>query len=98
MLRGYWGQLSAQDAVEVPFEKQMWGDEFGACTDRFGVPWMVDVGEVERPLTACSSCRVASTRRLVRESSASAGHSRKRGDQDVAEQACPYPTLPKVVP
>jgi PhnB protein len=21
----------------------MWGDEFGMCTDRFGVPWMVNI-------------------------------------------------------
>jgi PhnB protein len=27
----------------MPFEKQMWGDLFGMCTDKFGVPWMVDV-------------------------------------------------------
>ena len=24
-------------------EKQMWGDEFGMCADRFGVTWMVNV-------------------------------------------------------
>jgi PhnB protein len=27
----------------VPLEKQMWGDVFGMCTDRFGVPWMVNI-------------------------------------------------------
>jgi PhnB protein len=27
----------------MPLEKQMWGDEFGMCTDRFGVPWMVNI-------------------------------------------------------
>ena len=27
----------------VPLEKQMWGDEFGMCTDKFGVPWMVNI-------------------------------------------------------
>jgi PhnB protein len=27
----------------MPFEKQMWGDLFGMCIDKFGVPWMVDV-------------------------------------------------------
>jgi PhnB protein len=27
----------------MPLEKQMWGDEFGMCTDKFGVPWMVNV-------------------------------------------------------
>jgi PhnB protein len=29
--------------VLVAFERQMWGDEFGMCADRFGVQWMVDV-------------------------------------------------------
>ena len=44
-LRGYWQALSANGTVTVPLEKQMWGDEFGACTDRFGVSWMVDIGD-----------------------------------------------------
>jgi PhnB protein len=42
-LRGYWEQLSAGGTVSVPLEKQMWGDEFGMCADRFGVPWMVNI-------------------------------------------------------
>ncbi|WP_425245642.1 VOC family protein [Streptomyces sp. NEAU-NA10] len=44
-LRGYWEKLSAGGSVSVPMEKQMWGDVFGMCTDRFGVPWMVDIEE-----------------------------------------------------
>ncbi len=42
-LRGYWEKLSGDGTVSVPFELQPWGDIFGMCTDRFGVPWMVDV-------------------------------------------------------
>lgn len=42
-LRGYWERLSADGAVSVPLEKQVWGDEFGACVDRFGISWMVDI-------------------------------------------------------
>jgi PhnB protein len=42
-LRGYWEKLSEGGTVTMPFEKQMWGDLFGMCTDKFGVPWMVDV-------------------------------------------------------
>jgi PhnB protein len=42
-LRGYWEKLSDGGTVTVPFEKQMWGDEFGACVDKFGIPWMVNV-------------------------------------------------------
>ncbi len=44
-LRGYWEKLSADGTVAVPLEKQMWGDVFGMCTDRFGVPWMVNISE-----------------------------------------------------
>ena len=42
-LRGYWERLSDGGQVTMPLEKQMWGDEFGMCTDKFGVPWMVNV-------------------------------------------------------
>ncbi|WP_395358827.1 VOC family protein [Streptomyces sp. YH02] len=44
-LRGYWEKLSQGSAVSVPLEKQMWGDVFGMCTDRFGVTWMVNITE-----------------------------------------------------
>ena len=43
-LRGYWEKLSASGSVTMPLEKQMWGDEFGMCTDRFGINWMVNIG------------------------------------------------------
>ncbi|GIG00507.1 VOC family protein [Catellatospora citrea] len=42
-LRGYWEKLSEGGTVGVPLEKQMWGDEFGALKDRFGVNWMVNI-------------------------------------------------------
>ncbi|HEU5143770.1 MAG TPA: VOC family protein [Dermatophilaceae bacterium] len=42
-LRGYWEKLSDGGNVSVPLEKQMWGDEFGQCTDRFGIGWMVNI-------------------------------------------------------
>jgi PhnB protein len=42
-LRGYWEKLSDGGTVSMPLEKQMWGDEFGMCSDRYGVPWMVDI-------------------------------------------------------
>ncbi|MFB7495638.1 VOC family protein [Streptomyces sp. NPDC056161] len=44
-LRGYWEKLSAGGIVSLPLEKQAWGDEFGMCTDRFGIPWMVDIAQ-----------------------------------------------------
>jgi PhnB protein len=43
-LRGYWDKLSDGGTVTMPLEKQMWGDEFGMCIDRFGIPWMVNIG------------------------------------------------------
>jgi len=42
-LRGYWAKLSEGGTVSVPLEKQMWGDEFGMCVDKFGIPWMVNI-------------------------------------------------------
>ena len=47
-LRGYWERLSDGGTVTVPLEKQMWGDEFGACIDRFGISWMVNIGQSSR--------------------------------------------------
>jgi PhnB protein len=43
-LRGYWEKLSDGGTVSVPLEKQMWGDEFGACVDQFGISWLVNIG------------------------------------------------------
>jgi PhnB protein len=43
-LRGYWQKLSAGGTTTMPMQKQAWGDEFGMCIDKFGVPWMVDIG------------------------------------------------------
>ena len=42
-LRGYWERLSDGGTVTFPLEKQMWGDEYGQCQDRFGIPWMVNI-------------------------------------------------------
>ena len=46
-LRGYWEKLSAGGTVAVPLEKQMWGDVFGMCVDRFGIPWLVNIAQPE---------------------------------------------------
>jgi len=43
VLTGYWEKLSDGGTVSVPLEKQMWGDVFGMCTDRFGIAWMVNI-------------------------------------------------------
>jgi PhnB protein len=43
LLRGYWEKLSDGGTVAVALEAQMWGDIFGMCVDRFGIPWMVNI-------------------------------------------------------
>ena len=43
-LRGYWAKLSADGEITVALEKQMWGAEFGMCTDKFGIHWLVNIG------------------------------------------------------
>jgi len=42
-LRGYWEKLSEDGTVTMPLEKQMWGDIYGQCVDKFGVEWMVNI-------------------------------------------------------
>ena len=42
-LRNLFEALSAGGKVEVPLEKQMWGDFFGSLKDRYGVDWMVNI-------------------------------------------------------
>ncbi len=42
-LRRYWNGLSEGGTVSTPLEKQMWGDEFGQLTDRFGIGWLVNI-------------------------------------------------------
>ncbi|RFU22053.1 VOC family protein [Geodermatophilus marinus] len=44
-LRRYFAGLSEGGAVTMPLEKQVWGDEFGMCVDRFGVAWMVNIAQ-----------------------------------------------------
>ena len=42
-LRGYWDRLADGGTVTMALEKQMWGDVFGMCIDRYGVSWMVNI-------------------------------------------------------
>jgi PhnB protein len=44
-LRRYWEKLSSGGTIAVPLEQQMWGDEFGMCTDQFGIAWMVNISQ-----------------------------------------------------
>jgi PhnB protein len=45
VLHGYWDKLSGSGTVTMPLAKQVWGDEFGMCTDQFGVPWLVNISQ-----------------------------------------------------
>jgi PhnB protein len=44
-LRGYFEKLSDGGTITMPLEKQMWGDEFGMCIDKFGVAWMTNISQ-----------------------------------------------------
>ncbi|HEY1134578.1 MAG TPA: VOC family protein [Nocardioides sp.] len=43
-VRGWYDAFSAAGTVDVPLEKQMWGDWFGQVTDQFGIAWMFNLG------------------------------------------------------
>jgi PhnB protein len=42
-LRGHFTKLAEGGSISVPLETQMWGDEFGQLTDRFGISWLVNI-------------------------------------------------------
>jgi PhnB protein len=45
VLRERFEKLAEGGSVDVPLEKQMWGDVFGQLTDRFGIGWLVDIAQ-----------------------------------------------------
>jgi len=45
VMRGWWEALGAGGTVTMPLEEAPWGGLFGMCTDRFGIHWMVSVGD-----------------------------------------------------
>jgi PhnB protein len=42
-LMGYFQKLSSGGKVTNPLKKEVWGDTFGMCTDKFGVNWLVNI-------------------------------------------------------
>lgn len=46
-LTEYFNKLSEGGKVEMPLAKQFWGDVFGACQDKFGINWMVNISKPE---------------------------------------------------
>jgi PhnB protein len=45
VLRGYFEQLAAGGVTQMPLQKQVWGDEFGMCVDKFGISWLVNISQ-----------------------------------------------------
>ena len=41
----HWERQVGGGTVTKPLEKQVWGDEFGQCVDRYGIPWMVNIAQ-----------------------------------------------------
>jgi PhnB protein len=44
-LRGFYDGLAEGGTVIEPLEQAPWGDHFGACVDRFGISWMVNIAK-----------------------------------------------------
>jgi PhnB protein len=42
-LKSHFKKLSVGGNVTMPLKKEVWGDEFGMCTDKFGINWMVNI-------------------------------------------------------
>jgi PhnB protein len=40
-------KLSAGGKVDMPLAKQFWGDVFGSFADKYGINWMVNLGEAK---------------------------------------------------
>ncbi|NID16435.1 VOC family protein [Luteibacter yeojuensis] len=41
--------LAEGGKVEMPYGETFWAQGFGMCTDKFGVPWMVNAGDKPSP-------------------------------------------------
>ena len=42
-LSGYWDKLAEGARIDQPLVAAPWGDKFGMLTDKFGVPWFVNI-------------------------------------------------------
>lgn len=43
VLADYFAKLAEGGQVTMPLARQMWGDDFGQLTDKFGVAWLVNI-------------------------------------------------------
>lgn len=44
-MREIFDKLSAGGKVNMPLEKAFWGDIFGSLQDKYGVDWMMNIGD-----------------------------------------------------
>lgn len=42
-LTEYFNKLAEGGKIDMPLQKQFWGDTYGQLTDKFGVRWMVNI-------------------------------------------------------
>lgn len=45
--RALWEKITEGGVVTMPLEKSMWNSSFGMFVDKFGVNWMLDIGELQ---------------------------------------------------
>ncbi|HZP55365.1 MAG TPA: VOC family protein [Candidatus Saccharimonadales bacterium] len=48
-MRTIFDKLADGGKIEMPLEKQFWGDIFGRVTDQYGVQWMMNIGDSMDP-------------------------------------------------
>ncbi len=51
------GALAAGGTVTMPFQETFWARRFGMCTDRFGIPWMVNCAKPADALRSAGGSR-----------------------------------------
>ena len=44
-LTEYFNGLAENGEVDHPLKKEFWGDHFGMLTDKYGIRWMINIGE-----------------------------------------------------
>jgi PhnB protein len=44
-MKQFFDKLAEGGQVRMPLSKQFWGDTFGMLTDKYGVDWMMNIGE-----------------------------------------------------
>jgi len=49
VLRGWWEALSEGAEIGQPLMDAPWGDAFGSLSDRYGVPWLINISPREVP-------------------------------------------------